>query len=557
MNKIKYLFFVLLLSFISPVLLMGQANPHEMLIPPWSGSNYLNDVIVGDTTATGARVDPDRIYLLQREGVYFVNTPITNTDWVLRLKAQDGTGRRPVIFLVKNTTTGNNPAAFLQVAGNIWLKNLIISGILEADTSSFSLMQGQLIGTNQAGKDIEVDSCILTNSNGNHIRTNQAARVMKITNTVFANMGYLGRSNLGAGKAIDVRAVSCDTLLLVNNTFVNFQDRIIRHFNSTAAINNFIFDHNTIINGMSYHGTIVLGIVGEKVKITNNLFIDPFALGNDTDYVRQAEFNESGELDPIGNRRMTWIFSVNNDVTNWQISNNYYSISDSGQAFYNRHAAAGVTGEGSPLTWHINSKLGADSVNAFMKQSTQLNNIPKLMTAMMDWYRRPVELGGAGKTKATTNFDRLLYDYDRKGWQYLSDTMDCAYSTALPAYTASQGGFPLGDLNWFPTKKQEWEIWVTDVNDPDFSPSSFSLNQNYPNPFNPSTKISFNLSNAGKTSLSVFNVLGQKVATLIDKELTEGYHEVQFDASTLSTGVYFYKLESGNNLEIKKMMLLK
>jgi hypothetical protein len=557
MNKIKYLFLVLFLSFISPVLLMGQTNPHEMLIPPWSGSNYLNDVIVGDTTATGARVDPDRIYLLQRDGVYFVNTPIRNTDWELNLKAQDGAGRRPVIFLVKNTTTGNNPAAFLQVAGNIWLRNLIISGILEADTSSFSLMQGQLIGTNQAGKDIVIDSCILTNSNGNHIRTDQAARVMKITNTIFANMGYLGRSNLGAGKAIDVRAVSCDTLLLVNNTFVNFQDRIIRHFNSTAAINNFIFDHNTIINGMSYHGTIVLGIVGDKVKITNNLFIDPFALGNDTDYVRQAEFNESGELDPIGNRRMTWIFSVNNDVTNWQISNNYYSISDSGQAFYNRHAAAGVTGEGSPLTWHINSRLGTDSVNAFTKQSTQLNNIPKLMTAMMDWYRRPVELGGAGKTKATTNFDRLLYDYDRKGWQYLSDTMDCAYSTALPAYTASQGGFPLGDLNWFPTKKQEWEIWVTDVNDPDFYPSSFSLNQNYPNPFNPSTKISFNLSNAGKTSLSVFNVLGQKVATLIDKELTEGYHEVQFDASTLSTGVYFYKLESGNNLEIKKMMLLK
>lgn len=555
MNKIKYLFFFLFFSL--SLNIIGQTNPHEMLIPPWNGSNYLNDVIVGDTTATGDRVDPDRIYLLQRNGVYFVNTPIRNTNWVLRIKAQDGTERRPVIFLVKNTTTGNNPAAFLQVAGNIWLKNLIISGILEADTSSFSLMQGQLIGTNQAGKDIEIDSCILTNSNGNHVRTDQAARVIKVTNTIFANMGYLGRSNLGAGKAIDVRAVSCDTLLLVNNTFVNFQDRIIRHFNSTAAINNFIFDHNTIVNGMSYHGTIVLGIVGEKVRITNNLFIDPFALGNDTDYVRQAEFNESGELDPFGNRRMTWIFSVNNDVTNWQISNNYYSISDSGQAFYNRHAAAGVTGEGSPLSWHINSKLGADSVNAFKKESTQLNKIPMLMTAMMDWYRRPINEGGAGKTKATTNFNRLLYDYDRKGWQYLNDTMDCAYATSLPAYTASQGGFPLGDLNWFPTKKQEWQTWVTDVKEPDFTPTAFALNQNYPNPFNPTTKISFNLLVDGKTSLSVYNVLGQKVATLIDKELTKGSHEVQFDASKLSSGVYFYKLESGNNLEIKKMMLLK
>lgn len=179
------------------------------------------------------------------------------------------------------------------------------------------------------------------------------------------------------------------------------------------------------------------------------------------------------------------------------------------------------------------------------------------MTAMMDWYRRPINEGGAGKTKATTNFNRLLYDYDRKGWQYLNDTMDCAYATSLPAYTASQGGFPLGDLNWFPTKKQEWQTWVTDVKEPDFTPTAFALNQNYPNPFNPTTKISFNLLVDGKTSLSVYNVLGQKVATLIDKELTKGSHEVQFDASKLSSGVYFYKLESGNNLEIKKMMLLK
>jgi hypothetical protein len=556
MNKIKYLFLFLVISFLSPVL-NGQVNPHELLIAPWNGSNYLNDVIVGDSTATGARVDPDRIYVLQRNGVYFVNTPIRNTGWVLNIKAQDGTGRKPVIFLVKNTTTSANPAAFLQVAGNIWLSNLIISGILESDTSSYSLMQGQLIGTNQAGKDIVIDGCILTNSNGNHIRTDQATRVMKITNTIFANMGYLGRSNLGAGKAIDVRAVSCDSLVLVNNTFVNFQDRIIRHFNSTAAINNFIFDHNTVVNGMSYHGTLVLGILGAKSEITNNLFIDPFALGNDTDYVRQAEFNESGELDPIGNRRMSWIFSVNNTETNWKVSNNFYSISDSGQAFFNRHASTGVTGEGSPLSRHINSRLGADSLTAFVKQSVVLANIPKLMTAMMDWYRRPVEQGGAGKTKATTNFNRLLHDYNRASWTYLSDTLNGSYSTSSPAYSAGTGSFPLGDLNWFPTKKQEWLNWITDVNEPGMTPVEFSLNQNYPNPFNPSTKISFNLVAAGKTNLSVFNLLGQKMATLIDEELTAGYHEINFDASKLTTGVYFYRLESGNNFSIKKMLLVK
>jgi len=553
MKKTQTFFFWLFILFL-PIIAFGQ----ELVVPPWNGSNYLNDVIVGDTTVSGQRNDLDRIYLLQRDGVYFVNTPIRNTGWPLRIKAQDGTGKKPVIFLVKNTTTNNNPAAFVQVASHLNLTNLVITGILEADTSSFSLMQGQLIGTNQPGFDVIIDGCILSNSNGNHIRTDQAQRLMKITNTIFANMGYLGRSNLGAGKAIDLRAGSIDSLILVNNTFVNAQDRIIRHFSSTAPINYMNFDHNTIVNSMSYHGTLVLGLVGNKINITNNLLIDPFSLGNDTDYVRQAEFNESGETDPFGGRRMTWIFSVNNNVTNWQISNNYYSISDSGQAFYNRNLSAGVTGEGSPLTWHINSKLGADSLNAFVKESILLNNIPKLMTKMMDWYRRPVSEGGAGKTKATTNFNRLLNDYDRRTWQYYHDTLNCAYPTSVSAYTGSQGGFPAGDLNWFPSKKAEWLIWVTDVETEEgYIPESFSLEQNYPNPFNPSTRITFNITEAGLTNISVYNLLGQKVATVLNQDLVAGRHTVDFNGSNLSSGVYFYKLESGKNVATQKMMLLK
>nr|HRI47937.1 T9SS type A sorting domain-containing protein [Ignavibacteriaceae bacterium] len=114
-----------------------------------------------------------------------------------------------------------------------------------------------------------------------------------------------------------------------------------------------------------------------------------------------------------------------------------------------------------------------------------------------------------------------------------------------------------GGLNWFPSKKLEWQNWVTDVKENDVTPASFSLNQNYPNPFNPSTKITFSITKAAKTVLNVYNVLGQKVATLIDKELSAGQHEVTFDASKLTTGVYFYKLESGSNFEIKKMLLVK
>jgi len=88
-------------------------------------------------------------------------------------------------------------------------------------------------------------------------------------------------------------------------------------------------------------------------------------------------------------------------------------------------------------------------------------------------------------------------------------------------------------------------------------PTHFSISQNYPNPFNPSTKITFSIIEPGLVTLKVFNLLGQEVATLVNEELVTNTYEVDFDASNLPSGVYFYKLESGSNSVAKKMMLLK
>ena len=89
------------------------------------------------------------------------------------------------------------------------------------------------------------------------------------------------------------------------------------------------------------------------------------------------------------------------------------------------------------------------------------------------------------------------------------------------------------------------------------TPDEFELSQNYPNPFNPSTNIAFELPKSGHVMLSVFNLLGQKVATLIDQNMDAGSHNVHFDATNLPSGLYFYQLQSGNFNSIKKMVLLK
>lgn len=85
----------------------------------------------------------------------------------------------------------------------------------------------------------------------------------------------------------------------------------------------------------------------------------------------------------------------------------------------------------------------------------------------------------------------------------------------------------------------------------------YRLHQNHPNPFNPSTSISYDVPERGQVSLTIFNVLGQKVATPVQGEIDEGRHTVAWDASGLPSGVYLYRLSAGSYRETKRMLLLK
>jgi len=100
--------------------------------------------------------------------------------------------------------------------------------------------------------------------------------------------------------------------------------------------------------------------------------------------------------------------------------------------------------------------------------------------------------------------------------------------------------------------------FVTDVeNTTETLPTAYTLDQNFPNPFNPSTKINFSLPVEGFVTLDVYNSIGQKVATLVNETKTAGTYAVNFDASGLTSGIYFYKINSGSFSETKKMILLK
>jgi len=96
----------------------------------------------------------------------------------------------------------------------------------------------------------------------------------------------------------------------------------------------------------------------------------------------------------------------------------------------------------------------------------------------------------------------------------------------------------------------------------DLTSSQYPLAQNYPNPFNPETDISYNLPQGCHVKLSVFNIMGQKVRTLVDEYQTAGHKTVQWDGrdhigEEVASGVYFYRLQAGEYSQVRKMLMLK
>jgi hypothetical protein len=89
------------------------------------------------------------------------------------------------------------------------------------------------------------------------------------------------------------------------------------------------------------------------------------------------------------------------------------------------------------------------------------------------------------------------------------------------------------------------------------TPTQYNLSQNYPNPFNPTTKINFSLPKSGLVTLKIYNILGQEVNTLMNEVKSAGVYSVDFNASNLASGIYFYAIKSGDFTDVKKMSLIK
>ena len=162
--------------------------------------------------------------------------------------------------------------------------------------------------------------------------------------------------------------------------------------------------------------------------------------------------------------------------------------------------------------------------------------------------------GGALVLDAAASYTQFAFPiaYD----QGFSGTPDrCGIAIQITDASGSGTNVSLGSEMYIDDLELSMDV-VSDVED-QTQPLTFQLEQNYPNPFNPSTTISFTIPFADFTSLKVYDVLGNEVAVLVNAEKPAGNYEVNFDASLLSSGTYFYKLQAGGVVRTKKMILLK
>jgi hypothetical protein len=463
--------------------------------------------------------------------------------------------------------------------------------------------------TANARPSIYLDHCVITSAlsvvqyAGRDLTTplTTGGKVIRVQNCIIGDDGSLQRSNLGAGRMFDLRSVGVDTLDLSNNTLFNVIDRVVRYLGSPKPLYSVTFNHNTVQNCISYHGLVSLGWVDSAgagpFEIKNNLFLDPYALGADTDQYRQQEFTDNPDLDINGLPACSWFICRKNTtthVTPWNISNNYYYISDSGKAIRDYETGVGLhhvvypsTAAERILTSDMVKQLNANGGNAttaFTKLTKlTFNNATRFPSKMCRWYFSPLAAGylpttlaidsckgaGEGKIKYATapmpnfallpqfnqpynQFNQFPYDLTRMTVDSIYNWLDCGYNATVDLSHAATDGNVVGSTMWTFGK-----VLTSVTENAAGIPGKFALNQNYPNPFNPSTSFTYELSKAGFVSVKIYDLLGKEVATLVNEFKQAGSYPATWNAVSFGSGVYFCKMQSGSFSETRKMILMK
>jgi hypothetical protein len=208
-----------------------------------------------------------------------------------------------------------------------------------------------------------------------------------------------------------------------------------------------------------------------------------------------------------------------------------------------------ITGSPTSLGFPVSERHG--SVTGFYQYSPVGGDVLQIVAAMDTNH---VAVGGGASRIRTLASSYTQFTVDITYFsQAVPDTCIIAISILedTTGGTVHTGSFALIDDLEFGAVVEVKQIDIGQVS------GQFALRQNYPNPFNPSTTLEFSLPRSGYVNLKVFNILGEVVTTLVEEELNVGTYATQWNAADAASGVYFYRLQAGDLVDTKKLLLLK
>lgn len=523
-----YIFFFTI-SIIASAMTVGAQR--VVNIPASSDPAMPTDIfpaIMGDTTATGERIDANTIYKLDNGAVYITTGRIVNKpEWDLHIEAQDlsDTSNKPVIARIPNDS-GEYPD-IMRPEGNVTLRNIWFVAGEKGPLEQHDWGKIRYMGDNTT---VIADHCIFEKDRGGFFQIRGNRIKLFITNCVMRNGGNR-RILQGNGRAVDARNTSLDTLVMKNCIVYNLQDRFFRSQGATDPHNYVEIDNCTAFNVAGRHGFIQLGRVLEA-HITDNLFIDPIMLGSSPVYTDE-------QTQPDGDLHKVITLDTLYENTSLRISNNNIFWNQEVMDYWASNDTVSAPGFLSDL---VMQNLGTAAEDAYFSEPLELNNVPgTILQYVSDLYTNPA---------AEDMFDFIVEDEVLAGTAFDSGNLfdfsafDACYDGNTMSATASTGGGSVGAVDGC--------AGLTDVLE-----LSNSLEvQVYPNPTSGDINIVFNMERAEKITMTISDLSGRTVMQSSNNNLKAGQQHFVVNTFELNgQGVYFITLQSTTGIMTHRVIV--
>ncbi|MEN8202338.1 MAG: T9SS type A sorting domain-containing protein [Bacteroidota bacterium] len=489
-------------------------------------------------------------YKLNRGDYYLLSGPIETSE-VLRLIADEPDDENPPpVITMADLVDGDRLLRYFILYNDAQFTNIYFLGAHPNGTVDVNV---QIEILKDDGEYL-FDGCYFEWSEWVGVMVMSDNCSVTVKNTVVKN--FANPTSRWNSRFLSFRDNPVDTVIMINNTWYNshcfFLDGRKNIFKYVQ------FEHNTLVNNVKWP---IQWQWATNAKISNNLFYNVHSFGEGPQDLPGQDFD--GLLFGIVNTD-TLLASHNFPEADRkvEVNNNSWFYSQEIIDYWDSFSSIPVAYE--PF---MNSRTQAmfdnDDEWPGLHEFNTRNLDPGLKVVqgtleMTDWMTKDRKYESRTYWGPDPDGNRFTITWPpEEDFSYTNETL----------LSGAECGFPVGDLNWFSGGElEDWETNGCDANTGVIESESlikdFILGQNYPNPFTSSTTIAYQLDKAGEVKLTVFNMLGQQVGTLVDANQQAGSYEVQWNrrygaGQQLPGGIYFYQLEMDHRKETRKMFLLR